>query len=192
MMSSARKMKILDTTQSIIVEHGGAYLTMRKVADGAGISLGNLQYHFPNREHLLQALLSSFIAEYEATTQDRSFRPSGDPERDLRKFFLAIFKSAGLPQSSAVFKFLWSEAQQNGEMDLALKDYYRRLGEFYAALFERISHDGVPTERIAIAVSIIVPLTEGYCITGDVESLGVSALAESWAALLSPLLTAAA
>ena len=59
------------------MELGYSRFTMRKVATAAGISLGNLNYHFPRKDDLLKALLETIFAEgleeaqYAAVLRDR-------------------------------------------------------------------------------------------------------------------------
>ena len=65
MSAQTRRMQILDVTENVLVDAGGAGLTMRKIAASSGISLGNLQYHFATREDLMLALLMRFLAPYE-------------------------------------------------------------------------------------------------------------------------------
>ncbi|GAA4687784.1 hypothetical protein GCM10023347_49310 [Streptomyces chumphonensis] len=58
-----RRTALLDTARRILLTSGGAELTMRAVADAAGIRLGHLQYYFPSRSDLLAALLERILAD---------------------------------------------------------------------------------------------------------------------------------
>ena len=55
----ARKDEILEAARRILIEEGHHRLTMRNVAEHVGIKLASLQYHFPNREALVSALIQS-------------------------------------------------------------------------------------------------------------------------------------
>ncbi|WP_420078980.1 TetR/AcrR family transcriptional regulator [Streptomyces sp. JL4002] len=57
-----RRTALLDAAERILGTSGGAELTMRAVADAAGIRLGHLQYYFPARSDLLAALLDRILA----------------------------------------------------------------------------------------------------------------------------------
>ena len=133
--TAARKQDIFAATRALLVELGGQGLTMRKVADRTGISLGNLQYHYSNREVLLQALLNSFLAEYEAGMAEIGARPSGDLEGDLKKLLLAIFSDPGIEACGVIFKELWAEAQHHPEMKEAMAAYYKRLSSLITLIF---------------------------------------------------------
>ena len=58
-----RRISILSNAMEILIVDGYSKLSMRGVAKKVGISLGNLQYYFPNRQTLLQALLENYIEE---------------------------------------------------------------------------------------------------------------------------------
>ncbi len=57
-----RRTALLDAAEEILGSSGGAELTMRAVADAAGVRLGHLQYYFPARSDLLAALLDRILA----------------------------------------------------------------------------------------------------------------------------------
>ncbi|WP_326586848.1 TetR/AcrR family transcriptional regulator [Streptomyces sp. NBC_01294] len=56
-----RRTALLDAAERILGSSGGAELTMRAVADAAGVRLGHLQYYFPARSDLLAALLDRIL-----------------------------------------------------------------------------------------------------------------------------------
>ncbi|MCZ7462326.1 TetR/AcrR family transcriptional regulator [Streptomyces sp. WMMC940] len=58
-----RRTALLDAARRILFTSGGAELTMRAVADAAGVRLGHLQYYFPSRSDLLAALLERILAD---------------------------------------------------------------------------------------------------------------------------------
>ena len=188
-MSNARTKKsaILEAAIDLLVEAGGAKLTMRKVAERAGLSLGNLQYHFPTRDALMAALLDHFLEQYEASLAGGA-APSGELAKDLERQFLVIFTGPQYERCSAVFKALWAEAQHNPEMKVAMDAYYKRLTKFYMVFFADVA--GLPPKapELKLVVSMLVPMLEGYCITGNVMGGSVKALAKNWSALIADLL----
>ncbi|MFJ3880406.1 TetR/AcrR family transcriptional regulator [Streptomyces sp. NPDC090077] len=56
-----RRTALLDAAERILGSAGGAELTMRAVADAAGVRLGHLQYYFPARSDLVAALLDRIL-----------------------------------------------------------------------------------------------------------------------------------
>jgi AcrR family transcriptional regulator len=53
-----RKAKVLSVAGSILINEGIDNLILRKVATEADIKLGHLQYYFPTRDDLLEALIN--------------------------------------------------------------------------------------------------------------------------------------
>ncbi len=53
-----RATAILDTSVFLLAAEGSGALALRRVATEAGIALGNVQYYYPTRGHLVRALLS--------------------------------------------------------------------------------------------------------------------------------------
>ncbi|MFE0013149.1 TetR/AcrR family transcriptional regulator, partial [Streptomyces erythrochromogenes] len=68
-----RRAALLDAAEHVLGSAGGAELTMRAVADAAGVRLGHLQYYFPARSDLLAALLDRILTASLA----RGGRPPG-------------------------------------------------------------------------------------------------------------------
>lgn len=70
------KQKILNAALTILMENGFQALTQTRIAEAAGVSQGNLTYHFPTRNDLLKAVVEESkarmsvirIAELESST----------------------------------------------------------------------------------------------------------------------------
>jgi AcrR family transcriptional regulator len=178
---------ILEQTEALLIREGGAGLSMRKVAEACGMSLGNLQYHYATREALLEALLASFIANYVALVQAQSFQPTGDLLRDLAHILRTGLELLDKSEASRVFKELWAAAQQSDSLAAELTKYYRDLARFYETTLQSL--DPTADERkINRAVSVLMPLLEGYCVTRSALPHDKDELAEIWASATSAML----
>lgn len=62
--SEQRKQQIIDATITCIETSGLSQLTLDKIATEAGITKGNLVFHFENRDNLLEQTLKSLNDEY--------------------------------------------------------------------------------------------------------------------------------
>jgi len=71
---------VLETVYELISEHGVESLSMRQVAEAAGLSTGTINYHFGNKETLLIAALES---AYELPPDWEQYR--GSPAAQLRR-----------------------------------------------------------------------------------------------------------
>lgn len=54
---------ILDCAGQVIAEHGMAGLSIKAVADAAGVSKGGVFHHFPNRQALIEAMLHDLLEQ---------------------------------------------------------------------------------------------------------------------------------
>jgi AcrR family transcriptional regulator len=181
---------ILKQTEALLVREGGAGLSMRKVADACGMSLGNLQYHYATREALLEALLASFIANYVALVRDRPFQPTGDLQRDLSDILSSGLELLDKTEASRIFKELWAAAQQSDSLAAEMMRYYRDLAGFYAQTLRSLDQTA-SEDRISRAVSVLMPLLEGYCVTRSALPQDRDELAEIWATAISATLAPA-
>ena len=57
-----RKQQVLTLARRQLIELGIDKLTLRSLADELGMTLGNLQYYFPSRDDLLEAVLRAEVA----------------------------------------------------------------------------------------------------------------------------------
>ncbi|WP_068111966.1 TetR/AcrR family transcriptional regulator [Tropicimonas marinistellae] len=178
MASQDRKTLILDATEALLLEIGNAELTMRKVASRAGISLGNLQYHFSTREDLLLALLLRFLEPYEANLNRRAADGSADLTETLHSLFREVLTHPDFDRYSVIFKEIWAAATHSADIRAALDAYYVRLAAFYRSFLEGAGADALQAER---AVLILLPLLEGSCVTRKAIGRPAEDLAAIWA-----------
>ncbi len=62
-MINDTRSKILSTAQRLFNENGYRKISLRKISDAMGISIGNLTYHFKKRDEILKALLDNNLVE---------------------------------------------------------------------------------------------------------------------------------
>ena len=60
---------ILNTALDLLAERGFEKTTMRAIAEGAGVSLGNAYHYFKSKEHLIQAFYHRTHEEHVAASQ---------------------------------------------------------------------------------------------------------------------------
>ncbi len=186
--TEARKQTVLDAAQALLLEVGGAALTMRKVSDRAGISLGNLQYHFPKRDDLLKALLQRFLSRYEQEVDSLDLVPSGNLQKDLEVIFLRILRSPDFELACTFFIEIWAASNQSSELQQELAAYYDRLSEFYQQILVALTDEQVGTKNINQATSIVLPMIEGHCATRTAQAVSDEDLAKDWASMLAAAL----
>lgn len=87
--STETRARVLDAALRSFRERGYAATTMRLIASEAGTSLGNAYYYFPSKNHLVQELYASVVAE-----QARLARLALPKERGLGARIAAAWHAA--------------------------------------------------------------------------------------------------
>ena len=63
--SEQTKNNILQTAVDLFNEHGTAAISMNALAEACGISAGNLQYHYRNKEELIRKILEALFKDFD-------------------------------------------------------------------------------------------------------------------------------
>jgi AcrR family transcriptional regulator len=66
MASRATQLRILQAALELFNEYGTAAISASRISERCGISKGNLQYHFRNRQEIVRAVFEQIIAEMDA------------------------------------------------------------------------------------------------------------------------------
>jgi len=89
--SEFRKRQLIDATLDCIDRLGLSQTTLASIAERAGISQGNVVYHFQSMEALLEQTLSQLSEEYIANWQQALAAAGSDPREQLRALIRASF-----------------------------------------------------------------------------------------------------
>jgi AcrR family transcriptional regulator len=120
---------VLETVYELISEHGIEGISMRQVADAAGLSTGTINYHFGNKESLLIAALES---AYELPSDWERYR--GSPAEQLRRL---VFGYVCRTPKDRFWRF-WinylAASMRNEEMSAHQKLRYERQERFWGRL----------------------------------------------------------
>jgi AcrR family transcriptional regulator len=118
--------RILNATLRVLTIQGGSAFTMRQVALESGISLGNLQYHFPTKTLLVRAFLKSVLDYYVNLSRKRSkeLAQMSNVEK-LKGGLIDALKDAQTLQTTYLFTELWSLGNRDKEIEEALSEFYR-------------------------------------------------------------------
>ena len=189
MAAEAKKQAILEAALDLLMSKGGAALTMRGVAEQAGISLGNLQYHFATREILVFALLTRFLEQQEQALTHTSVEKTGVLQKDLRSLLLLAVSDPDKNSGTSLFIEIWALARQNHDIGQTVDAFYWRLAAFYRHILSDLAGPSCPAERIDRAVCVLLPLIEGYCVTATALHTPSKQIAETWASAIASILS---
>lgn len=107
----AKVQALLGIARRLFIDGGYAEMTMRRVADEAGISLSNVQHYFPTRENLLQALLESVMNSYDPAYLNEASELT--PRAKLESAVRYLLQDIKNPESEKLFVEIWSLATRD-------------------------------------------------------------------------------
>lgn len=111
---------ILTAARDVLVMEGYPRLTMRNVADAAGMTVGNLSYYYANKEDLLhdllEAVIQGYVVDFDRITEDLS----RSPEERLEEMIRFVIGDLATKETTGFFPALWALASHDdfaaGEM----------------------------------------------------------------------------
>lgn len=109
-----RAQDILEAARGLLAAEGYAGLSMRRVAQAAGMSLSNVQHYYASRDLLLEALLLTTMDAFQARMDDIAAAMS---ERSQLERFLStvdmFLDELTDPVTHALFFEIWALASRN-------------------------------------------------------------------------------
>ena len=162
---------ILDTAIDLFNEQGTAAVSTNHIAEAAGISPGNLYYHFKNKEDIIRAVLDRMVDEWNAVyviPTDASF--SLDVLRAaLRRNFDLLWR----------YRFFYRELGALMRHDRQLGRHYKAIQQQrqreQLALFDRLAAAGVftwPRKRSDVEETLTIAWIVGNYWLAYLESSG--------------------
>ncbi|MEM6676764.1 MAG: TetR/AcrR family transcriptional regulator [Pseudomonadota bacterium] len=179
---SEKEILILDSALALLREHGDAGLTMRKLAERAGMRLSNVQYYFTSRDDVLKAMATRY---FEACTQEIRRLTEANPGDALRErahlLILTVLRHGdALSDMCRIFRELWALSSRNDAIRDHMADYYRVLACLIADFV--LGETAEPDHRARLA-SLLVPFFEGYSVTAAAVPLSTDQVADMLADL---------
>lgn len=117
---------ILSAAERVLVRFGHAGFTLKRVADEAGIAVGNLNYHFPTKDSLLARLIERTLAEF--LHRFAAVPPHGDESTAERLGDLVVWfmDDSTTERYTHLFRELWAAALHSRTLKTSLADFYER------------------------------------------------------------------
>ena len=151
--------KILNAALHVFTEYGHSALSLRKVAEEAGIAVGNLTYHFPTKHALLDAMLREALADY-VEEHLAQFETDRDAPIDIL-LNVVEFYVRNARSSHQFFYQLWGFAGSGEDARTMVRELYRPIGRFIYYLV-RAANPKLNDTEVRQAVLQIFALEEGY------------------------------
>jgi AcrR family transcriptional regulator len=182
------RQRILDAAAHVFGEYGYAAGTTNRIADAAGISIGTLYQHFPNKDAVLVALMEAHVDEGVASLQRHL--AAGLPERleeRLRLFVRAVVDNHR--GDGRLHQVLFEESPRPRPLLDRLHELEAVLVETVAELLREDERVTVPDHRLAawMLIATIESLTHRFAAARSTHDS--AAFVEEAVAMLSAYLT---
>ncbi|MEM9017779.1 MAG: TetR/AcrR family transcriptional regulator [Verrucomicrobiota bacterium] len=160
------KTLIIASAIAVLKSVGNEGLTMRKVAAEAGISLGNLQYHFRDKAALLVGLAEHYFGECANLLDGYEHQPKSGPRQEqLHELILWMLDHVDhLSDMCRLFREIWALSTRDEEIHRQLVGYYEIYGKKLSDLIRPLC---VNKEAASKITSLLLPFFEGYSIAHE-------------------------
>ena len=159
--SEATVDRIVRSARRILVENGYAEFSTRRVAKAAGISVGNLAYHFPSKQDLLRAVVGQLVDEY--STQFTAILTRSDipaATEDLGTLIEWLLTETLSQDTVHIFRELWAISLHDEATRIAMDALYDHLMEGVVQLLVRY-YPYVEIQAIRELAQVLALISEG-------------------------------
>ena len=186
-VASDRREALVDAAIESLKRYGYEGLSVRRIAAEAGVSIGLINHHFPNKDTLVAESYRTFSRRLAANFEKAVAAAGPDPRARLRAYFDAFFSGPNLdPQVLTAWVVYWSLVQVSPEMR-AVRD---EEGQGYSQVLGRLLSDlarargGAPAD-LGLAVNGLIALLDGLWLQLCLDPTSVrpkdaAALCDNW------------
>ncbi|MFD5623752.1 TetR/AcrR family transcriptional regulator [Streptomyces yangpuensis] len=183
-----RRTALLDAAEHLLGSAGAADLTMRAVADAAGVRLGHLQYYFPARSDLLAALLDRILAA--SLERVAALAETPDAADDPAAVLDVLLGDHDDPSLVRLFTEVWAMAAHDEDAAGAVRAFYAAYAG-HVARFVLDRSPGLDPVAAHSRAEVFVMLMEGAAllrsgIAGSATPVTDTVLRRTLLALLGP------
>lgn len=149
---------ILKAALSVLLNEGATAFSIRRVATACGLRVGNVSYHFPRKEMLVQVLLEEIMAHYDAKLEVSVRRPEMSDEERLQLVITICLDDIATKRTTRLFTELWALANHNPLIAERVRAFYGQvhgvIGTYIRPLNPALDDDEVDTLALFISASM--------------------------------------
>ena len=125
-LAEDRRQALIEAAIRSLQRHGHEGLSVRRIAHEAGVSIGLINHHFPNKNALIAAAYRHFNNQLIDGLAQAVARAPASPRARLRAFFEASFSPPNLdPDVLAVWVVFWGMYRHSKEIQGVHRETYR-------------------------------------------------------------------
>lgn len=156
--------QILKAALRVLIDEGAAAFSLRRIAAECGMKVGNLSYHFPKKELLIQLLLEELLVSYEGTL-DRTVRQPGlSAEQQLVKIIELCLDDICTKRTTHLFTELWALANHDPFVADRVAAFYRHVHGVISPFVQRLNPilSGEEAQAVALFISASMEGTTSF------------------------------
>lgn len=182
-----RRQALVEATIESLKRHGHEGLSVRRIAAKAGVSIGLINHHFPNKDALVAESYRQFSRQLAAGFQAAVERAPREPRARLSAFIEAAFARPNLdPRVLTAWVVFWGLFRQSPEMRRAHREEGRGYGALPGLLLrDLLKQRARPASRARVATIGLTALLDGLWLEWCLDPKGFQpaeaiALCEGW------------
>ncbi|KPF56627.1 AcrR family transcriptional regulator [Novosphingobium capsulatum] len=146
---------IVKAAHKVLIEEGAAQFTVRRIAAECGMKVGNVSYHFPRKEMLVQLMLDDMLESYDKVLDNEVRQPGLTAQERLRRVIALCLEDIAGMRTTRLFTELWAMANHNAVVAERVAQFYARVHgvicEYVSALNPALS--AAETQTVALYIS---------------------------------------
>lgn len=176
---------ILKAALHVLIEEGAEAFTVRRIAAACGLRVGNVSYHFPKKEMLVQVMLDDIMDNYNTKLEVNVRQPELSDEDRLRLVIVICLDDIGSKRTTHLFTELWALANHNDFIADRVRSFYAKvhdvIGEYVQRINPALNADDVHTLSLFISASMegTTPFL-GHGKPWNDKMAAITALSASW------------
>jgi AcrR family transcriptional regulator len=186
-----RRDSLVEATLRCLKKFGHDGVSIRKISAEAGVSIGLINHHFPNKSGLIAEAYSTLAHSLQESLRAQARRPGATPRQRLSGFFQASFAPELIdPDLFNVWIVFWSMVRHSAEMRAVHDRTYAAYRDTLEALLRDLaSSQGAPRFKLKQAAIGLSALLDGLWVElslspSTVRPQDAIALCEDWATAL--------
>lgn len=191
-LPARRRAALVAATIECLKRHGHAGLSIRTISAQAGVSVGLINHHFPNKDELIAAAYRQFNGELVQGLRAAVARAGSTPRARLRAFLEASFSPPNLDaEVLAVWVVFWGLYRHSHPIQRVQRATYSGYVRLLRGMLAGLVRDVRPAGRINLRLAAIglASLIDGlwleWCLEpGKFRPREAVRLCESWVASL--------
>jgi AcrR family transcriptional regulator len=171
-LADDRRSALIEATLRSLTQDGHDGLSVRSIAAHAGVSIGLINHHFPNKDELIAETYRHFHRSLLDSNRAAVAAAGESPRARMRAFFEAAFSPPNLdPHVLTGWLVFWSLYRHSREIQRVHQETYAAYLEFIHGLLADL-HDAteqrVPLRLAAIGLTALLDgLWLEYCLDPD-------------------------